>query len=76
MWDDWQEIADKCKTRLSKCKKRTNLYERQSTKTMPVRRNTTGLSTWRDFLNKYRSQNPNMSYREAQKQASILYKQR
>lgn len=37
--------------------------------------NTGGLSSWQAFLSNYRSQNPNMPFRQAQKQAAVLYKQ-
>jgi len=34
-----------------------------------------GLKEWQIFLTKYRTQNPTVPFRQAQKQASVLYKQ-
>jgi len=58
-----------------KKKRKVKKVVKKNTKKV-VKKNTGGLSDWRVFLNNYRSQNPNVPYRQAQKQASILYKQR
>ena len=45
------------------------------TPTSTPKPNTGGLKSWQAFLSNYRSQNPNMPFRQAQKQAAVLYKQ-
>jgi hypothetical protein len=65
-----------CEKELKKVKRKLKKEKQKCKVKKTVKKNTGGLSAWRDFLNNYRSQNPNMSYRQAQKQASILYKQR
>jgi len=70
---DCEKELKKVKRKLKKEKQKCKV--KKTTKKV-VKKNTGGLGAWRDFLNNYRSQNPNISYRQAQREASILYRQR
>ena len=60
----------KCKTKLKECRK---LVKELRKNQKPKPRG--GLSEWQNHLNKYRSSNPNIPFRQAQKNASITWRQ-
>ena len=63
---NYEKLYKKCRKQLKTCKSQP--------KARPKSANPLG--AWRTFLNQYRAENPGISYRQAQKQASVLYKQR
>jgi hypothetical protein len=70
---DIQKELDDCLKSKKRLKKKLKTATTNGVKKV-VKKNTGGLASWQVFLNNYRSQNPNISYREAQRNASVLYK--
>lgn len=87
---DYKIKMKKCNTKLKRIKEIEQMMQRnkeldtrdkhlnefvvQDLNKPKKKKNTGGLATWQVFLNNYRSQNPNMPYREAQRNASVLFK--
>ena len=67
---NYQKLYKKCRKQLKTCKSQPKV------KVVKKNRTANPLGAWRTFLNQYRAENPGISYRQAQKQASVLYKQR
>ena len=82
MANKWQTVAETCQRERKKTQ--LNKYDdpglskpkRKKVVKKVVKKNTGGLASWQVFLKNYRSQNPNMPFREAQMRASALFKKR